>query len=687
MLKYGITLSILWSSFISTYAQPQPGDIFRDYVWATPDSSQFSFLRIIGDGDYREPNGLTKAYPEESVAEGWVLLKQDVDLEGATRAELQVEWILSHDGTTGFAAKVNEAEHNWHFFTMPDAVPAPKASYLQHNYPIMPVPLSELQEGTGNRIRFRVDSVQRFDKPQNIIYGFRLRVYYGSDKPHATALLEGVDSKGSISEKQSLSLTEAKGDIARVDYVGLYRDVNLEGDGATRQWHYTFYRGDMRNHIGSSTQAPYQTNWNTSWLPDQQNEVQLSAWVTNQAGVTHFLPALEGLRLARDFSVELCMPYDIPEMWATREQVFAEKVNVLGNVDQASAYQLVFTTWSPGYLNGVYLNNWLMPTFEACHYCYGVHRIESDRTQYLRAGINTIETGLTPLLNGQMLHGAEIQFPGIMLLVKYDQPPVTITEVTHQSTPHFKVDTPSGTYYIEKQSGGCSSLIDREGRDWVSFSKTGNDNLTNSADSDYRGVPNLVFQEPGDGVGHPGFSVSRTERVGSNRLRVRSNNEQWEFYWVFYADHAEVVVEKTDPNRPYWFLWEGPVAGRFHPGSHYWGTNADGLRTDQPSIFQSPASGQWRWAFFGDRAVNTSLFVARQEVGEASAYFAYMGNQQKDGNLSADGMNVFGFGRGLNTDPQLSGPNRFYVGLVPFKVYSDDQLSALRHLINSIVDD
>lgn len=328
-----------------------------------------------------------------------------------------------------------------------------------------------------------------------------------------------------------------------------------------------------------------------------------------------------------------------------------------------------------------------MPTFEACKYCYGVHRIESDHVQYLQAGINTITTGLTPLVNGQMVHGAEIQFPGIMLLVKYEQPPVIITEVSHQNTPHFRVETHAGTYYIEKQSGGCASLIDRNGRDWVGFSKTGNDNPTNSADSDYRGLPNLVFQDPGDGVGHPGFNVSTTEQVALNELRVRSNNDRWQFRWIFYANHAEVVVEETDPTRQYWFLWEGPVAGQFNPGSHYWGTNVNGLRTDQPSIFQSPASGPWQWAFFGDKTVNTTLFVAQQETDEQSDYFAYMGNQQKEGTLSPDGMNVFGFGRGLHTDPQLSGPNRFYVGLVPFKVYGPAQLNAFQHFIDQIMNE
>ena len=75
-------------------------------------------------------------------------------------------------------------------------------------------------------------------------------------------------------------------------------------------------------------------------------------------------------------------------------------------------------------------------------------------------------------------------------------PGVVISEVMHNNTPHFKIETSSATYFIEKQSGGCSSLLDSGGHDWISFRLTGNDGPTLSSDSDYRGLPNLVHQGP-----------------------------------------------------------------------------------------------------------------------------------------------------------------------------------------------
>jgi hypothetical protein len=300
----------LLTSFSSS-AQLKEGDIFKDYVWSMPDDFRQGFLRVIGDGDYREPNGMRKMYPEDAVKDGWVLLKHEVDLNHATKAELVIERLQSHDGTTGLAASING--HNWHFIQFPKAVPEPKANYMQHNYPVVPISLSEIKQGTGNRIRFRVDSIQRFNKPQNIIYGFRLRIYYNENKKHPSARIAGLVQGQPIRESQTLSLKNIKGAISNVQYIGWYKGVNWEGDGNPRQWHYTYYRGAMQNTIGASNKPPYTVQWNTEWIPDQENEVKISAIVSDASGLSYFLPAIGELHFERDYSVELCMPFDVPE--------------------------------------------------------------------------------------------------------------------------------------------------------------------------------------------------------------------------------------------------------------------------------------------------------------------------------------------------------------------------------------
>ena len=122
--KYLLALGFVLYFLNPAFSQPKPGDIFRDYVWVTTEDSGYSFLRVIGDGDYREPVNFQEVYPKECIENGWIIFDHDVDLNKAIKAELQVEFLLSHDETTGFAAKVNN--NDWHYFKMPGAVPEPK---------------------------------------------------------------------------------------------------------------------------------------------------------------------------------------------------------------------------------------------------------------------------------------------------------------------------------------------------------------------------------------------------------------------------------------------------------------------------------------------------------------------------------------------------------------------------------
>lgn len=401
---------------IEGIAQPKPGDIFRDYVWVTPEESGYAFLRVIGDGDYREPVNFAKVYPENCFEDGWLKFPHNIDLKHAVKAEIQVEKLLSHDGTRGLAVKVNTS--GWLKFPEPEKLPEPQYDYLYHNYPMVEVPL-EFLKNEGNRIRFTVDSVQRFNMPQNILYGIHLRVYYSEKKSHPNAEISGIKNSDMIGEKVSLQLKNGKGDIEKVDYVGFYEDVNYESDGEYLQWHYTFLRGEMQHHIGTSKSAPFKVEWNTEWIPDQKNPFMVGAIIQDKNGLCYFTKTVENLTFNRGYSIELCKPFNQPTMWATREKVFEENFQLSGNPEQAMEFQLIWSTWSPGYMNGIYLNDWLVFIKEGCHYCPGFHRVTMDSKFMLKLGVNSIKTGLTPLVNGHMVHGAEILFPGIMVLVKY----------------------------------------------------------------------------------------------------------------------------------------------------------------------------------------------------------------------------------------------------------------------------
>lgn len=239
---------------------------------------------------------------------------------------------------------------------------------------------------------------------------------------------------------------------------------------------------------------------------------------------------------------------------------------------------------------------------------------------------------------------------------------IFISETEYQDLLHYKVETPSATFYISKESGGCTSFIDRDGWDWINSSRTGENPPYNSADSDYRGMPNLVFRGDDDGVGHPsGIGKCNTTQVAYNKLTVNSISGKWKFTWTFHPDHAVVEVLKTDTTRNYWFLYEGPVAGKFSPSTHYWATDTKEPTREMPLNGKTPANGNWQWAYFGDDSINRCLYVSMTDKDEFNDFFAYMGNLNSAGLDSPDGMNVFGFGRQA-AKPLMKGNNKFIVG-------------------------
>ena len=71
-------------------------------------------------------------------------------------------------------------------------------------------------------------------------------------------------------------------------------------------------------------------------------------------------------------------------------------------------------------MNGVYINDQRVFDAEGPRYACYSHRVTLTDTSCLRRGKNVLKTGLTPKYNGQMVHGMEVNWPGIMLLIQYE---------------------------------------------------------------------------------------------------------------------------------------------------------------------------------------------------------------------------------------------------------------------------
>jgi hypothetical protein len=105
----------------------------------------------------------------------------------------------------------------------------------------------------------------------------------------------------------------------------------------------------------------------------------------------------------------------------TRSGEKTERFRITGELSQAVAAQLVWVSWSPGYMDGLYVNGQRVFDGEGPRYAYFTHRVPLQDLSVLRPGQNVLKTGLTPKRNGQTVHGMEVNWPGIMVLIQYQR--------------------------------------------------------------------------------------------------------------------------------------------------------------------------------------------------------------------------------------------------------------------------
>ena len=395
--------------------QPVPGDLYREYAWYNEAGDCNGALRVGGAMGYRTRTDLVEFYH----GNGMLKPPLELRLDHAIRAELVVEKMLCHGGTKGLRVSINENDPVY----IPEAenIPEPQSSYAHHFNQVVPIDLKLLRQGKGNTFEFSVDTAGHW-WPQNLIYGFILRIYLepsllkergGISYPYTGDQLYEIN--------QVLVEVPDRSEVCKVDLLGYYTDVDLEGDGRYTQWHYAYHKCQIYNHIGTQFNFSYDFKWDMEWIPDQESTLKLAAFVHRKDGLIYMTEAVTDLTLVRPGkSVELCRPYKQPIGWFTRNEEFSERFRISGNLDNAIEARLVFRSWSPGYFNGIFINDFIVFTREGSHYSYHEHCIPVIDLHVFEEGENILTTGKTPLYNGQMVHGVEVQWPGIMVLIKYD---------------------------------------------------------------------------------------------------------------------------------------------------------------------------------------------------------------------------------------------------------------------------
>jgi len=245
-------------------------------------------------------------------------------------------------------------------------------------------------------------------------------------------------------------------------------------------------------------------------------------------------------------------------------------------------------------------------------------------------------------------------------------PRVSVTDsVVDEGQESFKIDTPNAAYYFHKLGAGFSSVVDRDGNDWVGW------RTTVGAEGSYRGIPNLVHPE---GHFHPRArsSTSRLVHEGPIKATIRAitNDGKWEALWEIYPTYAKMTVLKIDHD--YWFLYEGTPGGKLDIDNDFV-VRSDGNQTPAAVAWEGDLVGE-EWVYLGDPDLGRALFFAHHE--DDAIYDSYY--------HLAGAMTVFGFGRRLNdlTSYLNQAPAHFTLGFI-----EETGFSAAAQLIRSAYKD
>jgi hypothetical protein len=251
----------------------------------------------------------------------------------------------------------------------------------------------------------------------------------------------------------------------------------------------------------------------------------------------------------------------------------------------------------------------------------------------------------------------------------------------------YRITTPNAIFFYQKEAGGFSSILDRDGNDWIGFRPDIRESYPSSAATSFRGLPNLVFRSDDGGAGHPGFKKCFSEQVSGNQIRTTAKSENWQWTWTFYSDFASITINRIDSAHAYWFLYEGTVGGRFKPQEQYWGTDQGGPLFSTPDYYNGePVYDNWKWFYVGDEKLNRIFFIIHETTDDLTDTFSYLGNTN-EGVHSQDGMVVFGFGRTENATPLMNESGQtFKIGFIDKRIRNEEDHLELRGRIKKIMN-
>ena len=232
---------------------------------------------------------------------------------------------------------------------------------------------------------------------------------------------------------------------------------------------------------------------------------------------------------------------------------------------------------------------------------------------------------------------------------------VSLTEGMDESAgpvPAYIISTPSATYYLEKHGGGLSSMLDKDGVDWIGFN-----NIKGSGHKgEYHGFPNAIHKQDGSYFHAMNAGTNKAngevliEHQNHVRIAFTSANGKWVGQWDFYPTHCDFTMTTVSPGYHYWVQYEG-VPGGTMDDTDFWFNSATDIRHPINDSHKGDLPSP-EWYAFGDESSPRMIFLLNHDD-----------DTHPDNYVSRPHMTVLGFGR-QDKNKFLNTPKTFSIGFI-----------------------
>lgn len=393
-------------------AEPQPGDIFREFVW----HHNGRWQRITAPDAIAD--GAKKFLPN---AVNTIELS---DLEGATRVEVQLELLQSHYGTVGQALRINGGP--WIGIPPSTKIPgragtqeAPPDRWLTMLYPCVDVPLAAVKAGRNSfEFTCRPGSVGLGARwPQSLVYGVIFRIYYGNTKAAPNGRVgapTGVPGRFATIDLIAEPTAAPGRTVRRVDFLARHHGYDWRGEGVAETWHYQTHFGALRRHAGSAFGPPWTTAWDVRGVPAQEAPVQVAARIEDDRGLVRItapvtLEKFKGMPHTRLFAA-----HAVPPHWQTRaNRRHSCTITLPDDLSGLREARLILASWNGDQCDEIGINHTILARNLGHN-----HDLSYDE---LLVPISALKPGDNEFYTKSSTehHGIEVLWPGAVIVARF----------------------------------------------------------------------------------------------------------------------------------------------------------------------------------------------------------------------------------------------------------------------------